>query len=146
MFFWQQHPRLCWCESWVSIWVLLLLLKKEGSPKPPSKNQAHNYYSTRGLMVGDSYNWLWNNPLTREVARCPKVVGDLLRSGYGKVIRDRTRVTVLSRNFSSSGDFLFLFRHESIIVETFIIIFNPDTYRGKLLMYFVSLLQFSVAF
>lgn len=90
-------------------------------------------------MVGDSYNWLWNNPLTREVARCPKVVGDLLRSGYGKVIRDRTRVTVLSRNFSSSGDFLFLFRHESIIVETFIIIFNPDTYRGKLLMYFVSL-------
>ncbi|XP_063612363.1 transmembrane protein 256 homolog isoform X1 [Penaeus indicus] len=35
-------------------------------------------------MVGDSYNWLWNNPVTREVARCPKVVGDLLRAGYSK--------------------------------------------------------------
>ncbi|KAG7174425.1 transmembrane protein 256 homolog [Homarus americanus] len=31
-------------------------------------------------MVGDSYGWLWNNPLTREVARCPKRVGDLIWS------------------------------------------------------------------
>uniref|UniRef100_A0A2P2HYC2 Transmembrane protein 256 homolog n=1 Tax=Hirondellea gigas TaxID=1518452 RepID=A0A2P2HYC2_9CRUS len=29
-------------------------------------------------MVSDSINWLWNNPVTREVARYPQVVGDLL--------------------------------------------------------------------
>ncbi|XP_071553116.1 transmembrane protein 256 homolog [Panulirus ornatus] len=29
-------------------------------------------------MVGDSYSWLWNNPITREVSRCPKRVGDLI--------------------------------------------------------------------
>lgn len=29
-------------------------------------------------MVGDGYSWLWNNPVTREVARCPKKLGDLV--------------------------------------------------------------------
>lgn len=30
------------------------------------------------VMVGDGYSWLWNNPVTREVARCPKRFGDLV--------------------------------------------------------------------
>lgn len=34
--------------------------------------------SVRGVMVGDGYSWIWNNPVTREVARCPKRVGDLV--------------------------------------------------------------------
>ncbi|KAK7070674.1 hypothetical protein SK128_014210 [Halocaridina rubra] len=29
-------------------------------------------------MLGDSISWLWNNPVTREVYRCPKKVGELI--------------------------------------------------------------------
>lgn len=68
-------------------------LKKKAIPRP-NKNQNHSYDPIGGLMVGDSYNWLWNNPVTREVARCPKVVGDLLHWGYSKVNRGEAQVTV----------------------------------------------------
>ncbi|KAF2359779.1 Protein of unknown function DUF423 [Trinorchestia longiramus] len=37
-------------------------------------------------MVTDSIYWLWNNPVTREVVRYPKVVGDLFFTQKAPVV------------------------------------------------------------
>ncbi|MPC53186.1 hypothetical protein E2C01_047073 [Portunus trituberculatus] len=39
---------------------------------------VHQLQQVGEVMVGDGYSWLWNNPVTREVARCPKRFGDLV--------------------------------------------------------------------
>ncbi|KAK4296729.1 hypothetical protein Pmani_030807 [Petrolisthes manimaculis] len=44
-------------------------------------------------MVGDGYSWLWNNPVTREVTRCPKRIADLIWSDHHKGGYGSHRVT-----------------------------------------------------
>lgn len=63
-------------------------------------------------MVGDGYSWLWNNPVTREVVKCPKKLGDLVWGDHHhhRVGADGvTFVFILLRITLSSLDFPVIF-------------------------------------